>query len=109
MRGVSADYRKLFNVNDIIYKINRNKMEGPFKTTITKVEQSILGHYIYHCDAHSDSFFNRSVGKTYFISKEEAETELSKIRKANEKRKLLKEYETKLNKELGLEDHIIIK
>ena len=36
-------------------------MEGPFKTIITSVEQSKLGHYIYHCDAHPDSFFNRAM------------------------------------------------
>lgn len=109
MRGISTDYRKLFEVNDILYKINRNKMEGPFKTIITKVEQGGLGHYIYHCDAHPDSFFNSAVGRTYFISKEEAQAELLKIKKANKKRNLLKEYERKLNKELDLENHIIIK
>ena len=109
MRGISTDYRQLFKVNDILYKINRNKVEGPFKTIITSVEQGGLGHYVYRCDAHPDSFYNRAIVRTYFISKEEAEAELEKIKKANKKRSLLKEYEAKLNKELGLENHLIIK
>ena len=109
MIKVNMDTRKLLEVNDVLYKINRKKGTGPIKVIITEVKHFGLGHYAYRYDSGNDSFFNRSIGKTFFMTKEEAEAEVLKIQKINKKRTMLKEYESKLNKELDLEDHIIIK
>ena len=103
------DTRKLFEINDVLYKINRQKIEGPTKVIITNVQQMDLGHYVYHHSGSKDAFFNRNIGHSLFKTKEEAEKELDKIRKCALKRKLMKEYELKLNKELGIENHFIIK
>ena len=44
-----------------------------------------------------------------FKTKEEAEKEIQRRQNIVKKRQLLKEYERNLNKELGLEDHYIVK
>ena len=98
---VSFDTRKLLEVNDVLYKINRKNGTGPVKVIVTEVKQFGLGHFAYRYDSGIDSFFNRSIGKTFFKTKEEAEAEVLKIQKINKKRMLLKEYEQQLNKELN--------
>lgn len=67
-----------------------------------------FGHWYYR-DNKGRSYFNRYVGKSCFRTKEEAEQEMQKRKNIVKKRKLLKEYERKLNEELGIEDHYIIK
>lgn len=104
-----SDTRKLFEINDVLYKINRQKIEGPTKVIVTDVQQMDLGHYVYHHSGSKDAFFNRILGFTLFRTQEEAQQELNKIRKCATKRELMKEYELKLNKELGIENHFIIK
>ena len=109
MGNYNTDTRKLLEVNDILYKINRKNPTTPIKVVVTEVKQFGLGHYIYRYDSGYDSFFNRSIGKTFFKTKEEAEAEIVKIQKINKKKALLKEYEMKLNKRLKLNNHLIIK
>ena len=104
------DTRKLCEVNDVLYKINRNGISGPTEVIVTSAKQISLGHYAYkHNENERYSFFHRNIGHSLFKTKEEAEKELDKIRKCALKRKLMKEYEAKLNKEIGIENHFIIK
>lgn len=109
MGSVNVDTRKLLEVNDVVYKINSKKATGPVKIIITEVKRCGWGHFAYRYNRGTDSFFNRSIGKTYFKTEKEAKEELLRLQKINKKRTLLKEYEQKLNQELNLEDHIIIK
>lgn len=109
MGSVNVDTRKLLEVNDVVYKINSKKATGPVKIIITEVKRCGWGHFAYKYNQGTDSFFNRSIGKTYFKTEKEAKEELLRLQKINKKRTLLKEYEQKLNQELNLEDHIIIK
>lgn len=104
-----SDTRKLLEINDVLYKINRQKAEGPTRVVVTYVKQMEAGHYVYGHSGSENHFFNRVLGFTLFKTKEEAEKELDKIRKCALKRKLMKEYEAKLNKEMGIENHFIIK
>lgn len=104
------DTRKLCEVGDVLYKINRNSISGPTQVIVTSAKQTILGHYVYkHNKNERDSFFNRNIGHSLFKTKKEAEKELNRIEKCVLKRKLMKEYEIKLNKEMGIENHFIIK
>ena len=98
---------RLFNVGDVIYRINKNNLTGPFKTIITRVEHHALGHYTYHFG--KDYLFGRMFNKTYFKTQEEAMDALETATIIKRKRELLKEYEVKLNEELGLENHRIVK
>lgn len=102
----NRDYQ-LFEVGDVLYRINKNKLTGPFKITITEVVHHKLGHYTYHYG--KEWFFARKFCDTYFETEEEAKKELEKAKKIKNKKELLKAYEVKLNKELGLDNHIIVK
>ena len=52
---------------------------------------------------------DKNIFKSCFKTKEEAEKEIQRRQNIVKKRQLLKEYERNLNKELGLEDHYIVK
>ena len=58
---------------------------------------------------HGGSYFNTAFGKTLFKTFEEAQIETHKRTAIKKKRELLKKYERKLNEELKLENHFIIK
>lgn len=103
------DFEKMLELGDVIYKINKNNTEKIVETKVTRVDRAEMGHYVYNCDATPDFFFNKAIGKTYFKTKEEAEFALKRKEKISKKRALLKEYETEVNKELGLTDHWVIK
>lgn len=100
---------QILNVGDILYKINRNKIDGPIEVTVISAERMSAGHIVYRYDNSRDSFFSRAIGHSLFRTKEEAINELEKIKKCKNKRAILKEYENELNKKLGLENHTIIK
>lgn len=108
---IELDTRKLCEENDILYKINRNKLQGPIEIIVKSVEHMDLGHYIYKytIDNNSYSFFNKAIGRTLFKTEEEAIKELEKLKKCSIKRRLMKKYEKKLNKELDIDNHIIVR
>lgn len=103
------DFEKMLELGDVIYKINKNNTKKIVETKVTRVDRAEMGHYVYNCDATPDFFLNRAIGRTYFKTKEGAETALKRNEKISKKRALLKEYETEVNKELGLTDHWVIK
>lgn len=98
------DYAKLCDVGDTFYRVCNDRIR---LITIAKVEKMTLGHYVYE-DNDGHSYFNRALTKSCFKTEEEAKNEIQRRKKIKEKRNLLKEYERKLNKELGLKDHFVI-
>lgn len=93
----------LCEVGDILYKVGK---KGIKVITITDIRH--YPHTVYEDDA-GYSYFNRSIIKSCFNTKEEAEKEVQRLYNIQEKRKRLKEYEEKLNQELGIVNHYIIK
>lgn len=97
------DTTQLFNEGDVLYRVGR---DGIDEVTIIAV------HHYPHCvykDDHGHSYFNHSISKSCFKTLEEAQKEQQKRENITKKRKMLKEYEIKLNYELGIENHFIIK
>ena len=90
---------------DSFYKISTKTYKEPQQIIIKEVKYHKLGHYSY-TDNFNKSHFNRHFGKTLFKTKEEAMKKLEELNKIVQKRNLLKEYELKLNKELGIENNI---
>lgn len=101
---------KLLNEGDILYTTSRGEV---LEVSIIKVEKdSTFGHYIYYHNKKfikSNYIYNRNIGVTYFKTEEEAERKLHRLDRIAEKRKILKEYEQKLNNELDITDHYFIK
>lgn len=98
------------NVGDTLYKINKKDLDKePFKVIVTSAERMEMGHIVYHHNNSRESFYSKAVGRSLFKTKEEAIKELERLKKCKYKREMLKIYEAKLNKELELENHIIIK
>lgn len=90
-----------------IFKSDESYIER-IEITLAEFTGGTFGHWYYR-DNKGRSYFNRNIGKSCFRTKEEAEQEMRKRKNIVKKRKLLKEYERKLNEELGIEDHCIIK
>lgn len=101
------DKVKICDVGDVLYKVRKGALDIR-KITITKVWQMSMGHYVYK-DNYSTSYFSHTLRKSCFKTRGDAERELHRQELVTKKRKLLKEYERKLNGELGLIDHFIIK
>ena len=97
------DCIQLYNVGDKLYRVGKYGIE---LITITKVED--YGHFVYR-DDKGHSYFNHSIVKSCFKTLEEAKEEIRNRTLIIQKKKLLKEYERKLNEELDLKDHYIIK
>lgn len=96
---------QLCSLGDKFYRITKGNV---IQVEIVEVEHHTLGHYSY-TDNFNYVYFNRNIKKLLFKTKEEAEKCL-KIKSLIEKKKeILKEYEKKLNKELGIENNILIK
>lgn len=95
---------QLLNVKDVMYRIGKDFIE---EVIITEIKD-YSSHYVYK-DNHGHSFFNRNVGKQYFKTREEAEEEVQQREMISKKRKILKDYELKLNDELGIKNHFVIK
>lgn len=96
---------KMCDVGDILYRIKSGEI---IIIKVIKAEQQELGHYAYR-DYLGFSFFNRNFGKNIFKTEEEAKEKLNTQKLIEKKRKMLREYERQLNKELGIEFHLIIK
>lgn len=107
------DKKQLCKIGDKLYRITKiYKTENYHVEPITIVSADFtggpFGHWYYHDDA-GRSYFNRNIFKNCFETAEEAEKEI--IRRGNivKKRGILKEYERKLNEELNIGNHFIIK
>ena len=98
------DVRQLYHIGDKLFRVGR---DGIDEISIIKIN-----HYPSHCvykDDHGHSYFNHSINKSCFKTLEEAQKEQQKRENITKKRKMLKEYEIKLNNELGIENHFIVK
>lgn len=98
---------KMCEVGDILYKITKGEI---VEITVTDMRQNMFDTYIYDYNgSKSNYFFNKNIGSNYFKTREEAEQKLQEKDNIAKKRKLLREYERKLNEELNLGNHYIIK
>lgn len=113
MENSVDDKTQLFEKDDIVYKVTKIFKSNEYfietvKITLSEFTGGTFGHWFYR-DNRGHSIFNRNVGKSYFKTKEEAEQEIQRKQNITKKRKLLKEYERKLNEELNLKNNYIIK
>ena len=92
------------NVGDTVYRLSKN---GIMETKIAKIDH--YPHAVYRLENWPESYFERAFGKTIFLTLEDANKAVQNKINIAEKRKLLKEYETELNKRFGLTHHRIIK
>lgn len=100
-----ADYIKQCEEGDIYYRIIKDKM---MQIKIIKITHHKLGHYSYK-DNLNGTHFGNNFGRSLFKTAKECEDELYRRQCVKEKRQMLKEYETELNKKFDLKDHRIIK
>jgi hypothetical protein len=98
------DKDQLLHRGDELFRITK---DGIDKVTITSI--NVFPTHCSYSDDHGHSFFNRNIYKNYFFKKEDAEKELENRAKISKKRRMLKDYEIKLNKELGITNHFILK
>ena len=98
----------LCNVGDLLYGIYKD-------VVITCQVDEIVTyptHSVYRCHTTTNSkrtYFNHSFNKSIFYTQEDAKKEINKRKLVSKKRELMKEYEAKLNQELDIKDHFIIK
>ena len=107
------DKTQLCNVGDMLYRVSKLSKENTLYVepiTITKAEfvEGVFGHWYYR-DNKSRSYFNRNIRDNCYKTKEDAEKEIVRRNNIVLKRKMLKSYERKLNEELNIGDHYIIK
>lgn len=102
-RNTVNEYVQLHQVGEFLYKVSRDKIT---KIMITEVRK--YPHIVYR-DNNNVSYFNRSIVKSCFKTYEEAEQEIDRQRRIKKKREMLKEYERKLNEELNITNHLIVK
>ena len=109
-----TDNVQLCEVGDKFYRVCKiyKKQEWYLdKITIVEVKQSNAGrfsHWYYH-DDKGRSYFNRNIRSSCYKTQEEGEKEIQRRKNLIKKRELLKEYERKLNEELNIGNHYIIK
>ena len=98
------DKKILLDTGDKLFRISKGKIN---EITITEITV-----YPTHCvykDNYKRHFFNRNIGQTYFHTLEEAQNKINEKENITKKRKMLKEYELKLNEEFGIKNHFIVK
>ena len=61
------DTRKLCEVNDVLYKINRNGISGPTEVIVTSAKQMSLGHYAYKHNENERYSFINFLFKAHFL------------------------------------------
>lgn len=109
-----TDNIQLCEVGDKFYRVCKiyKKQEWYLEEiTIVEVKQSNAGrfsHWYYH-DNKGRSYFNRNIRSSCYKTQEEGEKEILKRRNISLKRRLLKNYEKKLNETFNIEGHYIIK
>lgn len=94
---------ELCEVGDILYKVGKR---GITKITILEIDH--FPHCVYR-DDQGNSYFNHTLEKSCFKTKEAAEREMFRRACIAKKRILLKNYEKELNVRFSLEDHFIVK
>lgn len=99
------DEEQICDVGDEFYVCDKNGIIR--KVVITKAERMSLGHYVY--TANGRSYFKRNFGDIIFKDLMECKRVYARKFRIKEKRRILKEYELKLNEELDLPNHYIIK
>ena len=96
---------KVCEVGDVFYRVIKGEIT---RVTITRAEKMQLGHYVYK-DSGGRTIFNRNFGEYIFKTKEDAEKHLKRKEMIAKKKEMLKEYEDKLNQQLGITRHYFIK
>lgn len=108
------DKIQLCKVGDTLYRVSKVAKEDklyvePITITVAEyVTGRTFGHWYYR-DNKKRSYFNRNIESTCFKTKEDAEKEILKRRNISLKRRLLKNYEKKLNETFNIEGHYIVK
>lgn len=110
------DIAQLCEVGDTLYRVSKLSKDGRFYVepiTITKAEfiagfSDYSGHWYYR-DNKNRSYFNRNIRSSCYKTEEDAEKEIVKRHHISLKRRLLKNYEKKLNETFDIGDHYIIK
>lgn len=92
------------NVGDTVYRLSKN---GIMETKVIAIDH--YPHAVYRLEGWSESYFDRAFGKTLFLTMEDANNAIRIKTNIAKKRELLKEYERKLNAELNIGDHFIVK
>ena len=108
-----TDNIQLCEVGDKFYRVCKiYKKQEWYLDEITIVEakhvSSRFGHWYYH-DDKGRCYFNRNIRSSCYKTQEEGEKEIQRRKNLIKKRELLKEYERKLNEELNIGNHYIIK
>lgn len=91
-------------VGDTVYRLTKN---GIMETKVLKIKH--YPHAVYELENCPEHYFDRAFGKTLFLIMEEADNAIQIKENIVKKRELLKEYERKLNAELNIGEHYIIK
>lgn len=94
---------QLCNVGDILYKVGKDDI---IQIKITEVLE--LPHHVYR-DDRGYSYFNRTLLKSCFKTREEAEQEYKRRKIIIRKKQMLKDYERELNQKFNLGEHYIVK
>lgn len=107
------DNVQLCEVGDKFYRVCKiyKKQEWYLdKITIIEAKQANgrFSHWYYH-DDKGRSYFNHNIRSSCYKTQEEGEKEILRRQNLIKKRELLKECERKLNEELNLGNHYIIK
>lgn len=108
------DSIQLCAVGDTLYRVSKSVKENKLYVepiTITKAEfvkAGISGHWYYH-DNKRRSYFNRNIISSCYNTEKDAQLEIVRRVHIIHKRELLKQYERKLNRDLNIGDHYIIK
>ena len=97
---------KLCKKGDVLYRVNCRSHYIDKITIMEVLEYST--HFIYK-DDHGHSYSNSNLMKNCFKTMQEAEEEVHQRKNIRTKRELLKNYEIKLNNELGIKNNFIIK
>lgn len=91
-------------VGDTVYRLSKNGIMG---TKVIAIDH--YPHAVYRLEGWPESYFDRAFGKTLFLTMEEANSAIRTKANIAKKRELLKEYERKLNAELNIGNHFIVK
>lgn len=98
----------LINIGDTMYRIRYSKINKQYRiekiicTNITN-----LNYFVYEFTNDDYYAFDKDINKKIFYTEEDANKYIHKLQLKDIKKQKLKEYEQKLNKELGITSVII--
>lgn len=104
---MSAETTPKCSIGAIVYKVSKIKHTITVIRCVNVVHHS-LGHYSYHFDDKT-RYLSRNFGDMLFLNQTDAARCLDRWNRITKKKMLLKEYETKLNKQLNITHHNFIK